>query len=57
MDLSPSVIQMLMEDCTNMFFQPLAGNFVGSLLFAIAHVLLFLAVGWYLDRKRIYLKV
>ena len=38
-------------------FQPLAGNFVGSLLFAIAHVLLFLAVAWFLDRKRIYLKV
>ena len=38
-------------------FQPLAGNFVGSLLFAIAHVLFFLAVAWFLDRKRIYLKV
>ena len=38
-------------------FRPLAGNFVGSLLFAIAHVLLFLAVGWFLDRRRIYLKV
>ncbi|HZI25096.1 MAG TPA: DUF5009 domain-containing protein, partial [Chryseolinea sp.] len=38
-------------------FQPLAGNFVGSLLFAIAHVLFFLAVAWLLDRKKIYLKV
>jgi len=38
-------------------FRPLAGNFVGSLLFAIAHVLLFLVVGWFLDRRRIYLKV
>ena len=38
-------------------FRPLAGNFVGSLLFAIAHVLLFLGVAWFLDRKRIYLKV
>ena len=38
-------------------FRPLAGNFVGSLLFAIAHVLFFLAVGWFLDRRRIYLKV
>jgi predicted acyltransferase len=38
-------------------FQPLAGNFVGSLLFAIAHVLLFLAVGWFLDRRKIYVKV
>ena len=38
-------------------FQPLAGNFVGSLLFAIAHVLLFLAIAWFLDRRRIYLKV
>ena len=38
-------------------FQPLAGNFVGSLLFAIAHVLLFLAVGWFLERKKIYVRV
>jgi predicted acyltransferase len=37
-------------------FQPLAGNFVGSLLFAIAHVLFFLLVAWFLDRKKIYLK-
>jgi predicted acyltransferase len=38
-------------------FQPLAGDYVGSLLFAIAHVLLFLLVGWILDRKRIYVRV
>ena len=38
-------------------FQPLAGNFVGSLLFAISHVLFFLLVAWFLDRKKIYLKV
>ncbi|HEX6225035.1 MAG TPA: DUF5009 domain-containing protein, partial [Chryseolinea sp.] len=38
-------------------FQPLAGNFVGSLLFALAHVLLFLAVAWWLDRRKFYLKV
>jgi len=38
-------------------FQPLFGNFVGSLFFAIAHVLLFLAVGWFLERKKIYVRV
>jgi predicted acyltransferase len=38
-------------------FQPLAGNFFGSLLFAISHVLLFLAIGWLLDRKKIYVRV
>jgi len=38
-------------------FRPLFGNFVGSLLFAIAHVLFFLAVAWFLDRRKIYLKV
>jgi predicted acyltransferase len=38
-------------------FQPLAGNYAGSLLFAVAHVLLFLFIGWLLDRKKIYFKV
>jgi predicted acyltransferase len=38
-------------------FQPLAGDYVGSLLFAIAHVLLFLFVGWILDKKKIYIRV
>ncbi len=38
-------------------FQPLAGDYVGSLLFAIAHVLLFLLVGWILDKKKIYIRV
>lgn len=38
-------------------FQPLAGNYVGSLLFALFHVLLLLLLGWFLDRKRIYIRV
>lgn len=38
-------------------FQPLAGDYIGSLLFAIAHVLLFLALAAFLDRKRIYIRV
>jgi predicted acyltransferase len=38
-------------------FQPLAGDYVGSLLFALAHVLLFLFVGWFLDRRKIYIRV
>jgi predicted acyltransferase len=38
------------------FFQPIAGDYFGSLLFAIYHVLLFLLIAWFLDRKRIYLR-
>ncbi|MGC3947068.1 MAG: DUF5009 domain-containing protein [Chryseolinea sp.] len=38
-------------------FQPLAGDYVGSLLFAIAHVLLFLGLAAFLDRKKIYIRV
>ena len=38
-------------------FQPIGGNYFGSLLFAVAQVLLFLAIGWMLDRKKIYLRV
>jgi predicted acyltransferase len=38
-------------------FQPLAGDYVGSLLFAIFHVMIFLLIGWLLDRKKIYLRV
>jgi predicted acyltransferase len=38
-------------------FQPIGGNYVGSLLFAIVHVLLFLLAGWLLDRKKIYVRV
>lgn len=39
------------------FFQPLAGNYMGSLLFAIFHVLIILAIAWWLDRKKIYFRV
>jgi predicted acyltransferase len=38
-------------------FQPLGGNYFGSLLFALFHVLLLLLLGWFLDRKRIYIRV
>jgi predicted acyltransferase len=38
-------------------FQPMFGDYIGSLGFAIFHVLLFLLVGWFLDRRKIYLKV
>jgi predicted acyltransferase len=38
-------------------FRPIGGDFFGSLLFAIAHVLLFLLIGWWLDRRKIYVKV
>jgi predicted acyltransferase len=38
-------------------FQPLGGNYFGSLLYALFHVLLLLAIAWWLDRKRIYFRV
>ena len=41
---------------TNLFQQPF-GNFPGSLLFAIAHVFVFWAIGYLLDKKKIYIRV
>lgn len=38
-------------------FRPLAGNWNGSLLFAIFHVLLFWVIALWLDRKKIYIRV
>lgn len=38
-------------------FQPLGGNYFGSLLFALFYVMIILAIGWWLDRKRIYFRV
>jgi predicted acyltransferase len=38
-------------------FQPIAGNLNGSLLFALFHVALFWAVGWWMDQKKIYVRV
>ncbi|HEY9489798.1 MAG TPA: DUF5009 domain-containing protein [Chryseosolibacter sp.] len=38
-------------------FQPIGGNYVGSLLFALAHVLMLLGIAWWLDKKKIYFKV
>jgi predicted acyltransferase len=38
-------------------FQPLLGNYGGSLAFAISHVLLFWLIGSILDRKKIYIRV
>lgn len=38
-------------------FQPLAGNYFGSFLFALFHVALLLLLGWYLDKRRIYIRV
>jgi predicted acyltransferase len=38
-------------------FQPIGGNFFGSLLFAIYHVLLLLLLGWFLNKKKIYIRV
>ena len=38
-------------------FQPIGGNYFGSLLFALFHVMLILAVAWWLDRRRVYFRV
>jgi predicted acyltransferase len=38
-------------------FQPLGGNYFGSLLFALFHVLLLLVIAWWLDRRKIYFRV
>jgi predicted acyltransferase len=38
-------------------FQPILGNFNGSLAFAIAHVLVFWLIGSILDREKIYIRV
>jgi predicted acyltransferase len=40
----------------NLFQQPF-GNYPGSLLFAIAHVMAFWAIGYLLDKKKIYIRV
>ncbi len=39
------------------FFQKLAPGSVGSLLFAVSFMLLCWSVGWWLDRRRIYVRV
>ena len=38
-------------------FQPVGGNYFGSLLFALFHVLLLLGVAWWLDRRRVYFRL
>ncbi len=38
-------------------FQPIAGNMNGSLLFAIAHIILFGTIAWILYKKKIIIKV
>jgi predicted acyltransferase len=38
-------------------FRPIGGDINGSLMFAISHVLLFLLIGWIMDRNKIYVRV
>jgi predicted acyltransferase len=38
-------------------FKPIGGELNGSLLFALFHVGLFWLLGWWLDKKKIYIKV
>jgi predicted acyltransferase len=41
----------------NHVFQPVFGNFPGSLAFALAHVAVFWLIGKWLDSKKIYIRV
>ncbi|RPE13245.1 DUF1624 domain-containing protein [Chitinophaga lutea] len=41
----------------NHVFQPVFGDYPGSLLFGIFHVLLLWLLGWWMDKKRIYVRV
>jgi predicted acyltransferase len=47
----------LYEWINNVFFQVIAPGAVGSLLFALAYMLLCWSIGWVLDEKKIYVKV
>ncbi|HEY0611988.1 MAG TPA: DUF5009 domain-containing protein, partial [Chitinophaga sp.] len=38
-------------------FRPIGGNYPGSLLFALFHVGLFWLLGWWMDKRRIYIRV
>lgn len=38
-------------------FSPLAGNMVGSLLFAIHLGIIFWLIGWWMDRQKIYIRI
>jgi predicted acyltransferase len=58
------IYSLIRIDGTNLYtgiykyvFQPIGGDYFGSLLFAVAHVLLFYFIGWLLDKKKIYLRV
>jgi len=41
----------------NHVFQPAFGDYPGSLLFGIFHVVLLWALGWWMDRRKIYIRV
>jgi predicted acyltransferase len=41
----------------NVFFQVIAPGAIGSLLFALLYMLLCWAIGWWLDKKHVYIKV
>ncbi|KAA2245337.1 DUF5009 domain-containing protein [Chitinophaga agrisoli] len=38
-------------------FRPVWGNYPGSLAFAVFHVCLFWALGWWMDKKKVYIRV
>jgi predicted acyltransferase len=39
------------------YFQPLAGDKPGSLLYALSFMLICWIVAWWLDRRRIYIRL
>ncbi len=39
------------------FFAPVFGNLNGSLLYAVTHVLLFFVIAWWMDRKKVYIRL
>ncbi|MCO5241568.1 MAG: DUF5009 domain-containing protein [Chitinophagaceae bacterium] len=38
-------------------FAPLCGNMNGSLLYAVFHIIIFWAIAWWLDKRKIYIRI
>lgn len=38
-------------------FSPVLGNMNGSLMYAVFHIIIFWSIAWWLDKKKIYIKV
>ncbi|MCW3462088.1 acyltransferase family protein [Chitinophaga nivalis] len=55
--IRPAADQNLYSWIYENIFRPIGGNMNGSFLFALFHVCLFAAVGWWMDKKKIYVRV